>query len=63
MQILHAVHGFIPEFVGGTERYVNALARAQHEAGHGVICKRFGGVVPEFGFMLLVLFPAPYVDA
>src|SRR5690606_26659964 len=25
--------------------------------------KRFGGHVPEFGMMLLVLFPAPYVDA
>jgi putative peptide zinc metalloprotease protein len=34
-----------------------------HEAGHGLICKRFGGQVPEFGAMLLVLVPAPYVDA
>jgi len=34
-----------------------------HETGHGVICKRFGGQVPEFGVMLLVLLPAPYVDA
>lgn len=34
-----------------------------HETGHGVICKRFGGQVPEFGAMLLVLVPAPYVDA
>jgi putative peptide zinc metalloprotease protein len=34
-----------------------------HETGHGVICKRFGGQVPEFGAMLLVLFPSPYVDA
>jgi putative peptide zinc metalloprotease protein len=34
-----------------------------HETGHGVICKRFGGQVPEFGMMLLVLFPSPYVDA
>src|SRR4051812_10695463 len=32
-----------------------------HETGHGVITKRFGGQVPEFGAMLLVLFPAPYV--
>ncbi len=39
------------------------VTKAIHETGHGVICKRFGGVVPEFGFMLLVLFPAPYVDA
>jgi putative peptide zinc metalloprotease protein len=34
-----------------------------HETGHGVLCRRFGGQVPEFGIMLLVLFPSPYVDA
>jgi len=34
-----------------------------HELGHGVICKRFGGQVPEFGVMLLVLIPSPFVDA
>ncbi len=34
-----------------------------HELGHGVICKRLGGQVPEFGAMLLVLVPSPYVDA
>ncbi len=39
------------------------LAKAWHETGHGVITKRFGGQVPEFGVMLLVLLPAPYVDA
>ncbi|HMN42396.1 MAG TPA: PqqD family peptide modification chaperone [Phycisphaerales bacterium] len=39
------------------------VTKAIHEFGHGVICKRFGGQVPEFGFMLLVMFPSPYVDA
>lgn len=39
------------------------VTKAIHETGHGVICKRFKGQVPEFGMMLLVLFPAPYVDA
>src|SRR5690606_30998859 len=39
------------------------VTKAIHELGHGVILKRFGGQVPEFGIMLLVLFPAPYVDA
>ncbi len=39
------------------------ITKAIHETGHGVICKRFGGQVPEFGMMLLVLFPAPFVDA
>ncbi len=34
-----------------------------HETGHGLLCKRFGGNVPEFGAMMLVLLPAPYVDA
>lgn len=34
-----------------------------HELGHGVVCKRFGGQVPEMGAMILVLLPSPYVDA
>ncbi len=42
---------------------VFVITKVFHELGHGVICKRFGGLVPEFGAMLLVLFPAPYVDA
>ncbi len=42
---------------------VFVITKAFHEFGHGVICKRHGGQVPEFGFMLLVLFPSPYVDA
>jgi putative peptide zinc metalloprotease protein len=37
--------------------------KAWHELGHGLICRRFGGQVPECGAMLLVLLPAPYVDA
>ncbi len=39
------------------------VLKAIHELGHGLVCKRFGGVVPEMGIMMLVLFPAPYVDA
>lgn len=42
---------------------VFVLTKALHELGHGVILKRHGGQVPELGVMLLVLFPAPYVDA
>jgi len=42
---------------------VFVLTKAFHELGHGVILKRFKGQVPEFGVMLLVLFPAPFVDA
>lgn len=43
--------------------FAYAVIKAIHEFGHGIICKRYGGQVPEFGFMLLVLFPSPYVDA
>lgn len=39
------------------------VTKAWHEFGHAVICKRFGGQVPEMGFMLLVMLPSPYVDA
>ena len=42
---------------------VFVLVKGIHETGHGVICKRFGGQVPEFGAMFLVLLPSPYVDA
>lgn len=34
MKILHAVHGFLPEYEGGTELYVLGLARALERAGH-----------------------------
>jgi len=34
-----------------------------HELGHGLVCKRFGGAVPEVGIMILITFPFPYVDA
>lgn len=45
------------------------LAKLVHESGHGVACKVFGrregsgGEVHAIGIMLLVLLPAPYVDA
>jgi putative peptide zinc metalloprotease protein len=39
------------------------VTKAWHELGHGIVCKKFGGRVPEVGIMLLVLLPAPYVDA
>jgi putative peptide zinc metalloprotease protein len=39
------------------------LVKGWHELGHGLVCKRFGGAVPEFGAMLMVFMPAPYVDA
>lgn len=42
---------------------VFVVTKIIHETGHGVICKRFGGQVPEMGIMMLVLLPSPYVDA
>ncbi len=42
---------------------VFVVTKMFHELGHGVTCKRFGGQVPEFGVMVLVLLPSPYVDA
>lgn len=39
------------------------VIKALHEAGHACAAKAWGGEVHEVGVMLLVLFPAPYVDA
>ncbi|MEQ8316105.1 MAG: efflux RND transporter periplasmic adaptor subunit [Phycisphaerales bacterium] len=39
------------------------VSKIIHESGHGLVCKRFGGQVPELGIMMLVMFPAPFVDA
>lgn len=47
----------------GWAMLVFVALKAIHEIGHGVLVKRFGGHVPEFGFMILVLLPSPYVDA
>lgn len=40
MRILHAVHNFPPEFLGGTEAYVDALIAAQRARGDepGIVC-------------------------
>lgn len=44
MRILHIIHQYFPEHVGGTEHYVRTLARAQQQAGHQVaIFARRGG--------------------
>ncbi|MBL8766850.1 MAG: PIG-L family deacetylase [Planctomycetes bacterium] len=37
MRILHAVHNFPPEFVGGTEAYLAALVVEQAARGHDVV--------------------------
>lgn len=39
------------------------LIKLFHEAGHAYATKAWGGAVHEVGVMLLVLVPAPYVDA
>lgn len=75
--LLYALAMVLPEFDRLREGFGSTIAPSNwgwlivvfvvtkfiHEMGHGIICKRFGGQVPEFGVMLLVLFPAPYVDA
>jgi putative peptide zinc metalloprotease protein len=37
--------------------------KALHELGHALAVRRWGGAVPDAGFSLFVLVPAPYVDA
>lgn len=39
------------------------LLKVMHEFGHGFAVKAFGGAVHEFGVMVLVFAPLPYVDA
>jgi putative peptide zinc metalloprotease protein len=39
------------------------LVKVVHELAHAFVCKRYGGQVPTFGVMVLVLAPLPYVDA
>lgn len=39
------------------------IIKLLHEAGHAYAAKVFGGAVHEVGVMLLILVPAPYVDA
>ncbi len=75
--IIYVLYRFLPEvrtFAGDSSSVlapsnwawmivVFILVKSWHELGHGLVCRRFGGAVPEVGIMLLVLFPAPYVDA
>lgn len=75
--IVAALIAVLPRWDGLTSGFESAIApsnwgwlivvfvitKAWHELGHAVLCRRFGGQVPEFGVMLLVLFPSPYVDA
>lgn len=42
---------------------VYPVVKALHEAGHAYATKVWGGEVHEFGIMLLVAVPMPYVDA
>lgn len=75
--VVAAAISVLPEWDKLTKGFDNAMSPANlwmvplvfvvlkgfHEFGHGVICKRFGGQVPEFGAMLLVMLPSPFVDA
>lgn len=37
VKVLHVVHGYFPQSVGGAESYVRTIAHAQHDAGHQVV--------------------------
>ena len=39
-----------------------AALRIVHELAHGVACRRYGGEVREWGVLLLLFVPLPYVD-
>ena len=45
MKVLHVAHAWPPASLGGTERYAEALARAQEALGAGVL--RFGPGLPQ----------------
>jgi putative peptide zinc metalloprotease protein len=74
--ILAALAALVPHWHALTSRFAATVApsnwlalfltftvlKVWHELGHGLICRRYGGAVPEAGVMLLVLIPAPYVD-
>jgi putative peptide zinc metalloprotease protein len=38
------------------------IVKIIHEIGHGITCKRLGGKVQEFGIVLFMFIPLPYVD-
>ncbi len=39
------------------------VTKVLHEFAHAFVCTRYGGQVPVFGVMFLILAPLPYVDA
>lgn len=47
----------------GLTLLIYPVIKLLHEFGHGIAAKVWGGRVHEMGVMLLVMMPAPYVDA
>ena len=39
-----------------------AVLKVIHETAHGVVCRKYGGVVREAGVALILFIPLPYVD-
>lgn len=33
-----------------------------HEGAHGLVCKHYGGRVPQFGVLMLLMIPLPFID-
>ena len=44
MRLLHIIHQYFPDHVGGTEHYVRSLTQAQQEMGHevAIFCRQDG---------------------
>ena len=57
--------------LGGVFSLINApalfvifvLLKILHEIGHGLVCHRLGGHIPEWGVCLIFFFPLSYIDA
>ena len=38
------------------------VLKVVHEASHAIVCKKFGGKTGDFGILMLLMIPLPYVD-
>jgi putative peptide zinc metalloprotease protein len=47
----------------GLAALVYPLMKVLHEAAHGIVARRHGAQVPQWGITLLMFVPVPYVDA
>ena len=62
LQAYASVHLLTPRHLALTFACFPVM-KAVHELGHALAIRRWGGTVRELGITLLVLVPAPYIDA